>query len=844
MVEGAMQTVSGESHMPQTACLYTPGVYRGYVDRYRHLYCNAIYEGQAVWSAGSSYCKAIDGLISAIACTSVAQSPHSEARDTLALIGLGAYARGALSLHSDVDLLFLYSGTLSEPKQRFIDGILYPLWDSGLRIGHAARCINETLALADNDPSVATTLIDARLIIGNTPDYENFAASATGYLSPNTRDKLLEQLRTDSIERHQRYGDTPFLLEPELKFGKGGLRDLDFLRWMVWLAWPGAKAKELIARKALSAEEVNQLCDAHVFLFRLRNLLHARHKRQSDRLTFEDQEAIAEKRFPKLKRRTAVEALLREYYRAASVIAHACDRVQERIALRNFSAGFVSNYDNDAPWVYAGRIGLNAPERLAEQPALALTLLEKAADDDLDIDVRASDELLRRSASKRWVRALLRLPDAKSRFLALLCHDGPYGSNIGDRKSVRQVMFESGIMAAFVPQLEGIHAFAHHDIYHVYTVDVHTQKAVDWLGQLFSGQLENVWPEPTQIAKQIQDKRIVFLATLLHDIAKPVGAKHSEVGADIAHQVCAALGTPTTFADQVSWLVREHLSLYHWATRRDVAELATLASLRTRVLSEEALKMLYLLTYADLATTHPQALTAWKAHLLDDSFKTLYQYLIGSASTKIESNMQQQTQTLTQTTLESQECKVELKHGPTDDLFSMTLTTRDRPGLLAVVCRVLAIRQWSVLSAQIDTQHLPNGEHRATDTFLLSTQQAWSSSQLEQESNAIGHAILELVKQDHGLEIIAASTGKPSWLKRTLPTVDTRVVIDNKASDESTIIDVFATDRPWLLYTIAEILYRQGLSIVLSKVSTEGAQAIDVFYVQDEKGGKARARTH
>ncbi|MCA9603675.1 MAG: HD domain-containing protein, partial [Myxococcales bacterium] len=416
-----------------------------------------------------------------------------------------------------------------------------------------------------------------------------------------------------------------------------------------------------------------------------------------------------------------------------------------------------------------------------------------------------------------------------------------------------------------------------HDVYHVYTVDVHSVAAVDRLHELARGDLKSDHPLPCRLAAEMPRPKTLFLALLLHDIGKAFGRDHSVKGAEMAGPIAARLGFSEADQRHVVWLVEEHLSLYHWATRRDTSDTDTLAEIASRVGTAERLRDLYLLTFADLSTTNPGAMTAWKARMFEDLYHRLVAVLEGKRAVDAHEDRVATLRSQARDALElepdgaalvnflaSMPDRYVLAHPPEviraharlalgraeapllvdgaiqsdGETLVLTVVTNDRPGLLADVAGVLAAERLTVVSADIYSRARDGLPDEAFDLLVVRK----PGSNLAEGGDVAGRVQKNLAAVWGGKSTVAELLGRlrktPTWAMRKTPDVRTEVVVDNAVSRHFTVVDVFTKDRLGLLYDIARALHAEGLSIALSKISTEGHRAADVFYVRDERGAK------
>jgi [protein-PII] uridylyltransferase len=862
-----------------------------YCGRYRAQLEGAVRQGQGGVAVAAQHARILDGLLGALHCAAEAFLRPSSADHRVALVAVGGYGRGTVGLHSDADVLLLT--TDPEHGARLAEGLLYPLWDIGLPVGHSVRTPEQTLALAEEDVATATTLLDLRRVAGDRSLVDDLRGAARRRLfAPESGlVRFLEALEVSRARRHERFGGSLFLLEPEVKLGCGGLRDLDVTLWAGQARWGTARSaerrdglQELVEAGVLLPRELDELTVAREMLWRVRNLLHLKAGRRQDRLTFEDQEEVAQQLGFVEGITMAVEQFMQAYYRHARIVEQSADRLLDRARRVSrhhrggSSAGRRTAHGRIGPGVLAhdGHITLEDSKQLATDPGLALRFYAAVAAHDLPPYPFARDAIARAAAEPDFAEKLRASDEAAPLFLSALVSTLRPPVH---RRSMLAELHDVGLLLALIPEFGPVTGRVQHDVYHVYTVDVHSVAAVDQLRAIKRGDHADTLPFATTLAAELPRPEPLFLALLLHDIGKAHGNDHSHRGASIAGPIARRLGLSEGQAAHVEWLVAEHLSLYHWATRRDTSDPAVLAEVARRVETPERLRDLFLLTVADVSTTHPDAMTAWKGRMLEDLYAGVSEVFEGQAVPRgrrleeihaaIRRGLGPDAVAAVEALVESlpdryllsnspaaiqqharvaagrvgQGPHIEVADGPSDEESTLLLFDRDRPGLLAAAAAVLAAHRLNVVSAQIYTRRGPAGPE-AFDVFHVRRATAGAAGPVVDDARRqrILHDLGELLSGEVTAdELLARRIRVPSWARKHSPSVPTQILIDNEASARFTVVDVFTRDRPALLHTIARCLHERSLTIGLSKVNTEGDRAADVFYVQDEQGRKVQS---
>lgn len=852
-----------------------------YCVSYRSRLADAVRRGDGGVAVARMHSRTLDGLLGALYCASdaAARVQERKAAGRVALVAVGGYGRGMVGLCSDVDVVFLCDDPADPYVRSLAEGLLYPLWDLGIDIGHAVRGVDDSLALAREDLSTATTLLDMRWIAGDRAILEDLSGCARRSLFDAGLERFLALLEEDRRSRHERFGGSLFLLEPEVKLGCGGLRDLDVASWAAKARWGAQETEELVRHGALLTREVQELHAAREMLWRVRNLLHLRSNRRRDRLTFEDQEEIAVQLGFVPGITLAVEQFMQAYYRHARIVEQTAERMVTRARQVGRHVPVRKEDIGGGLLLFDGQVTFHDSEQLRREPVLALRFFEEVAKREVSPYPYARDAIARLTAEPEWCERLRADREASKLFLAALrCTQSPPVK----RGSILAELHEVGLTLAMVPEFEPVTGRVQHDVYHVYTVDVHSVAAVDRLRAIKRGDYATELPLASRMAAEQPRPDPLFLGLFLHDIGKAHGKDHSRKGALMARPIAERLGLSAVDVAHVVWLVEEHLSLYHWATRRDTSDPEVIREVAKQVGSLDRLRDLYLLTVADLSTTNPNAMTSWKARMLEDLYlavaaelegegvggtvrradaireevrvgfvgdarpETLEAFVTGMPDRYLLANPVDAIRVHARVARDRGRSTVHVatRPGPSPELSELVVLTDDRPGLLADVAAVLAANRLSIAAAQIYTRERGHGvAPEAFDVFLV------RRASVGAEGDPVDDVRLARIRADleaitlgqlSAPELLARKVEAPAWARRRSPEVPTEIQVDNEASPRFTVIDVFTRDQPALLHTIARTLHEQGLTIGLSKVNTEGERAADVFYVLDASGEKVR----
>ena len=821
---------------------------------------------------GRETCFLMDQLIRALHdhTTQIAYPiANPSAGEHLALVALGGYGRGELAPFSDIDLLFLLPYKLTPHGEQVVEFMLYRLWDLGLKVGHATRSVDDCIRLSLADMTIRTSLLEARYLWGDQRLYQELRLRFRREVITGNGLDFVEAKLAERDERHKRLGNSRYSLEPNIKEGKGGLRDLHTLYWIAKYLYPVEDIAGLVDRGVLTHDEVATFRKAAAFLWTLRCHLHFLAGRPEERLTFDLQPELARRiGYTDHAGTRGVERLMKHYFLVAKSVGDLtrifCASIeaahQRKPFLRLPSIG-MRRRDIEGFPVEGGRLSLPGPDFITDQPVNILRLFEVAQRRDLDIHPAALRLVTRHL---KLVKALRRDEEANRLFVAMLT------SPKGPEATLRRLN-EAGVFGRFIPDFGRVVAQMQYDMYHHYTVDEHTLFAIGILHRIEQGTLKEEAPVASSVVHQVLSRRVLYLAVLLHDIAKGRGGDHSELGAEIAQQLGPRLGFSDEETEQVAWLVRNHLLMSNTAFKRDIDDPQTIENFVASVQSLERLRLLLVLTVADIRAVGPRTWNNWKATLLRELYWRAEEKLsgglgAGAAETRVAAATKALAEALAdwpageierhiarghpaywlafdgealarQARLVRQaerdqaplaiDTRVEIGRASTE----VTIYVKDRLGLFSVLSGAFALAGADIVDARIVT--LSNG--MALDSFTI--QDAGGAferaDKLARLATIIEHAID--APADAGEVVLPA----PPWASRfEVFTVAPRVLVDNKASAGHTVIEVNGRDRKGLLYRLTRAIADLKLQIASAKISTFGARAVDVFYVKDQFGLK------
>ena len=830
--------------------------------------------------AAGALSRLTDTLVVALHEHALAVTPGQVGR--LCLAATGGYGRGVLAPFSDIDLLFLTPGDASRDAQAAVEFMLYILWDLGLKVGHATRSIEDCLREARGDITVRTSLLDARHIAGDVPVFEAFQEAFRAACAEAGVAKFIDAKQAERDARHRRYGDTPFVVEPNVKEGRGGLRDLQTLYWINKYIYPDTTFAQLVGAAAtpgsviMTADEHRHMRRSWDFLWTLRFHLHYVAGRAEDRLTFDLQPVIgARMGYTRHGRQDGVERFMRHFFLTAREVIR-LTRVLEPALVRAALGPPATAREADAKLLAVGFVLADgkllpvAGREFDKEPIQMLRCLQVARDRNLTLHPLAVRQLIR---NERRAQGLRGNTEAAAIFLDLLCgRDTEH--NRADGAQWLSIMNESGIIGRLLPDWARIVGQMQFDTYHVFTVDEHTIEAVRILNTLERGELALIAPVASGLVDHLQSRRALYVAMLLHDIAKGRGGDHSELGAEVALQVGPALGLSAEETEMVSWLVLHHLLLSQSAFKRDIDDPKTILDLAETIQSPERLRLLLVLTVADMRAVSAKVWNGWKATLLRELYARVAEVLAGGLSTAERDVRVQRAKEAARLLLSdwpadavetfhalgyggywlSFDPETHARHArmiraaearqapltvdtqplPARAVTEVTVYAADHAGLFSRIAGALAVAGASIVDARIHT--LTNG--MALDTFWIQDAAGGvfdAPHRLARLAVLIEQALSGRLKL--ATEIRKANKAVLGQRLRAIH-VPPRVVIDNHASNTHTVVEVNGRDRSGLLHDVTAAISEQGLQIASAHVSTYGQRAVDVFYVKDVFGLK------
>ncbi|MCG8544280.1 MAG: [protein-PII] uridylyltransferase, partial [Alphaproteobacteria bacterium] len=551
--------------------------------------------------AVQGHCFLMDQLIRVmydVAAHRIYPAANPTAGEQLSIVAYGGYGRGELAPKSDIDLLFLMPYKQTPRGEQIIEHILYTLWDLGLKVGHATRSLDDCIRQAKADMTIRTGLLESRFVWGEQALFRELRQRFRAEVTAGTGPDFVEAKLRERDERHQRMGDTRYVLEPNIKDGKGGLRDLHTLFWLAKYLYGVNDISLLIEEGLFTDEEVKRFFKAQDFLWTVRCHLHYFTDRAEERLTFDLQPELAKLMGYRDHAGTSgVERFMKHYFLVAKdvgdltrIFCAALEARHQRRSLLRLPLGLF-NREVEGFRVEGGRLTVRDEKHFAEHPVDMLRLFEVAHRRKLDIHPEAL-RLITRNL-RRIDKTVREDTEANRIFMEILCAEE------NPEVALRR-MNEAGVFGRFMTDFGRVVAQMQYDMYHVYTTDEHTIRAIGILNRIERGELADDHPLSTEVIHKVLSREVLYVALLLHDIAKGRGGDHSVIGAQIADKVCPRLGLTPEQTETVAWLVRYHLAMSDTTFKRDLDDRQTIRDFAARVQSPERLRLLLVLTVADI----------------------------------------------------------------------------------------------------------------------------------------------------------------------------------------------------------------------------------------------------
>ncbi|MDE2356127.1 MAG: [protein-PII] uridylyltransferase [Alphaproteobacteria bacterium] len=799
----------------------------------------------------------------------------------LALAATGGYGRGVLAPFSDIDLLFLRGDAEDARIDQVIGYVLYALWDLGFKVGHASRTVEECLSAAADDMTIRTSLLELRGLAGDSRLTDTLKVRFRAQILPGTAPAFIAAKLAERDARHARSGASRFVVEPNVKDGKGGLRDLHTLFWIARYLHPEVEDEAALRGLMFEGRELRAVLRAFEFLEAVRAHLHFATGRPEERLTFDLQPEVARRMgyvdAPEgaVGGRPAVERFMRRYFLIAKdvgVLTRAFATKLEADDLKGVSrdgascpvvVGDAESFDRGFI-VDRGRLSIRGPEVFEVDPVNLIRLFKVA--DQYAVDLHP-DAFTAAARSLHLISARVRRDPAAARvFLDILVRSR-------DPRRALELMNEAGVLGRFLPEFGHVVGKMQFNMYHAYTVDEHTLRAIGVIADIAAGRLQEDHPLSTSIFPLVEDREALFLAMLLHDTGKGGVGGQTLAGARAARQACERLGLKPEAIDLVAWLVEHHLDMSDVAQKRDIADPATVSSFAGLVETPERLRALLILTVADIRAVGPGVWNGWKGQLLRELYQATETVFRGGRSSDAAAAGRRRLEAVAfeaRTALVAADPGARAWAGSMEDAYFAAFSRAEQVAHLELSRRARQ-RGGAAARAQVRPQRV------ATEVVLVAQDRQGLFADLALAISRIGGNLV-------GARIFTSNTGEaldvfyvqdsagrpfggdhPQGLDRlcralevaalgeaasasALPSADTgrasafaiasSVVVDQDASIGATVVEAIGRDRPGLVHALARRLSDLGLSIQSAHVDNYGERAVDAFYVSTSEGRK------
>ncbi len=824
-------------------------------------------------------CRAEDEIVRAIHTFATEHVyPDANPSEAEAVVAVGGYGRATLAPGSDIDLLFILPYKQTPWGEQVTEYILYMLWDLGQKVGHAVRSIDECIRMSKADMTVRTATLEARFLTGDRGLFVKMVTRFQSEIVSRTGPEFIAAKLAERDERHNQMGNSRYVVEPNIKDGKGGLRDLNTLFWIGKYFFQIASGADFVEMGLLSRSELRTFERAEDFLWAVRCNLHFLTGRADEKLTFELQPDLAERMgYAERPGMLGVERFMKRYFLVAKNVGDLtrifCASIEvsegaQPATLKRVLAGWTASKrkkikGEDVFFIDRGRLNVTSPDVFANDPVNLIKIFWVSSREDVLFHPDALKHITR---SLPLINRELRNDKTANRY---------FRDILTTPKTVERVlrrMNESGVLGRFVPEFGRIVALMQFNMYHHYTVDEHLIRSVGVLADIVNGGFKKELPLTHELLPQLSGVNLLYIALFLHDIAKGRNEDHSIAGARIARKFCPRIGLNAAETDTVTWLVRYHLTMSEIAQARDIQDPETAKGFAELVQSPNRLALLMILTVCDIRAVGPGVWSGWKGTLIRalyfatepllsggyskisqadrirDARKELATRLVGWSQEEIAGyqarhfgpywlRAEPELQLTHARMIHNADLaglpfagSVEIKDF--ESITEVTFYTPDHPRLLSIIAGACTMCEASIIGAQIFSMR----DGQALDTFRL--RRAFTS---EEEEKVRARRIVDTVKELlQGKRTIPADLGRDSRLNRRLKPfhVPAEVHVLNSLSDKFTVIEVSGLDRTGLLHHLTREISDLNLTIGSAHISTFGEKAVDVFYVTDLTGDK------
>lgn len=811
------------------------------------------------------------------------RSPIPSGAERMAVVATGGYGRGLMAPESDIDLLFILPYKQTAWGEQVAEAILYCLWDMGLKVGHATRSVDESIRQARGDMTIRTAILETRFLTGDKPLYGELVERFDKEVVQGTASEFVTAKLAEREERHRRGGQSRYLVEPNVKDGKGALRDLHTLFWIAKYVYRVRDTHELVGRGVFDAQEYRSFRRCADFLWSVRCNLHFYCNRAEERLSFDLQREIAVRLgYTSHPGMQDVERFMKHYFLVAKEVGNLtailCAKLEDQQAkpapvLSRMMARLRPTAvkrrvpDSDDFIVDNNRINVAAPDVFKHDPVNLIRIFRLAQKNNLAFHPDAMRDVTR---SLGLINAGLREnPEANRLLMEILTSD--------NAEIVLRRMNETGVLGHFIRAFGKIVSMMQFNMYHHYTVDEHLIRCIGFLQDIERGGIEEFALASDLMRKTRPEHRpVIYIATLLHDVAKGRPEDHSIAGAKVARRLCPRLGFSQADTELVAWLIEEHLTMSTVAQSRDLSDRKTIENFAAVVQSVEQMKLLTILTTADIRGVGPGVWNGWKAQLLRSLYYETEPVLTGGFSEvdrgkrlaaayaefrmafaewpadeldayigrhypaywlKVELPRKIRHARFVRSSEQAgHKLAINVGFDEVRGVTELTIFAADHPWLLSIIAGACASAGANIVDAQIYT----TTDGRALDTISISREYDRDEDE-GRRATRIGEMIEDVLEGKLRLPEAVARRTVRSKAKPFV--IEPEVTINNQWSDRYTVIEVSGLDRPGLLYELTTAISKLNLNIASAHVATFGERARDVFYVTDLLGAQINAPT-
>jgi [protein-PII] uridylyltransferase len=798
--------------------------------------------------------------------------------ERMCVVATGGYGRGLLAPGSDIDLLFLLPYKQTAWGESVVEYVLMLLWDLGYKVGHATRTVDQCLALSREDLTIRTALLDCRLVLGDGQLFADLVRRYRADIDASDGKAFIEAKLAERDDRSRRAGGSRYVVEPNLKDGKGGLRDLHTLHWVITYLHGVSPGDSWFDRNVLTPKEAATFRRCADFLWTVRCHLHFLTGRAEDRLTFDVQRAVAERLGYKSRGGLdGVERFMKHYFLVARDVGQLMTTVCAGLEMKQLKAApRLNRLLSPLTWavrrkprdmgdfkVENGRITIAAPDVFQRDPVNLIRLFDRA--ESLNVPFHPDALRLVRHSLGLIDDKLRCDPQANEIFLGLLTSEQ-------NPESALRHMNESGVLGRFIPEFGRVVSMMQFNMYHHYTVDEHLLRTVGQVYAIENGGPSADLPLSTAVIKTIHGRRALYVAAFLHDIGKGRPEDHSILGAEIARRLCPRFGLTAAETETVAWLIEQHLVMSNTAQSRDISDPKTIGDFAKIVQSPERLKLLLLLTVADIRAVGPGTWNGWKGQLLRSLYHETEPVIAGGHATvghkqriaQAQDELRRQltdwptgevdrtiarhyddywlktdpkrlaehARFLRASEAVSRSFATEFRTDAFMQVTELTLLAPNHPRLLAIFAGACAAAGANIVGAHVSTTR----DGLALDTFLLQREFPDEHDE-KRRAERIGVTIEKLLKGEIWFDTLLAKRREIKGRAKAF-SVEPDVVIDNATSDKLTMLEVSGIDRPGLLHDLTSAISDLNLDIGSAHITTFGEKAVDVFYITDLTGKK------